>query len=65
MLTRKDFRNAADKIGQIVDYSTRQYETMAYSKDAKEINPRFSYTIFKEWVERVAQEINDLKSEVK
>ena len=60
-LTRKDFRKAADKIGQIVDYSKRQHEMIAYSYEAKEINPRFNSRVFKQWVERVAQGISDLK----
>lgn len=59
MLTRKDFRKAADAIGNIVDYEKRQDERIAYSRDAKEINPSFSYKIFKVWVERVAQEKSD------
>lgn len=60
-LTRKDFREAATTIGNIKDYAQRQEERIAYSREAKKINPKFSNVTFKVWVEDIAQAKSDLK----
>ena len=61
MLIRKDFRAKAEEIGQIVSYIDRTYEAREYASIAKKSNPRFSYSTFIAWVEKVAQAKSDLK----
>ena len=51
----------AEKIGQIVHYTDRIYHAREYACVAKKSNPRFSYTKFMVYVEKVAQAKSDLK----
>ncbi|TDI96992.1 MAG: hypothetical protein E2O29_01790 [Deltaproteobacteria bacterium] len=65
MLTRKDFKAQAEKIGQIEDYLTRSNATLDYSMMAKKSNKAFNYRTFTIEVEKVAQAKSDLKRNVK
>ena len=55
MLTRKDFRLEADRIGNVEDRAIRKQMTKVYCNLAKANNPRFSKTIFVAWIESVSK----------